>query len=160
MKELDGDLASVPSFAVQKFLMDTFQDLDKDKWLGGQQSGGAFTWVTGDTYLYDHTTCDFSLSSDKLCLKMSAGDNGQWDGEDCASNSIDTYICQKGTSTSQFWNDISGAQFSHMETSCIQSWQTAVNSCVIYGGNIASILSRQILDDLKTVFGSQVPQLH
>ena len=76
--------------------MDTFQDLDKDKWLGGQQSGGAFTWVTGDTYLYDHTKCDFSLSSDKLCLKMSGGDSGQWDGEDCSSTSLDTFICQKG----------------------------------------------------------------
>ena len=30
VQELGGDLASVPSFAVQKFLMDTFQDLDND----------------------------------------------------------------------------------------------------------------------------------
>ena len=95
MQELGGDLASVPSFAVQKFLIDTFQDLDKDKWLGGQQSGGAFTWVTGDTYLYQHNKCDFSLSSDKACLKMSGGDSGQWDGEDCSST-LDTFICQKG----------------------------------------------------------------
>ena len=97
LQELDGDLASVPSYAVQKFLMDTFQDLDKDKWLGGQQSDGAFTWVTGDAYLCEHTTCDFSLSSDKLCLKMSGGNNGHWDGEDCSSNALDTYICQKGS---------------------------------------------------------------
>ena len=95
MQELGGDLASVPSFAVQKFLMDTFQDLDKDKWLGGKQSGGAFTWVTGDTYLYQNNKCDFSLSSDKPCLKMSGGDSGQWDGEDCSST-LDTFICQKG----------------------------------------------------------------
>ena len=44
-----------------------------------------------------------------------------------------------------------------MESSCTQSWQAAVDSCVSYGGNIASIVSRQILDNLQTVFGSQVP---
>ena len=46
-----------------------------------------------------------------------------------------------------------------MESSCTQRWQAAVDSCVSYGGNIASIVSRQILDDLQTVFGSQVPEL-
>ena len=34
-----------------------------------------------------------------------------------------------------------------------------MDSCVSYGGNIASILSRQILDDLQTAFSAQVSVL-
>ena len=61
-----------------------------------------------------------------------------------------------GTSTAQFWTDISGAEFSHLESDCVQSMQAGLDSCVGYGGNIATILSRKMLDELQAAFSAQV----
>ena len=153
-QSIGGDLASIPSFAVQKFIMDTFQNLDQDKWIGGKQTNGVFQWVNGDTFEYKYNECGFQIDN-KLCLIMVKDKNGKWNSEDCSRNDIKSAICQKGRSTSTFWYPINGAEFAHLENDCIQSLQDAVDSCVDYGGNMASILSQSTLDQLETTFSPQ-----
>ena len=155
---LGADLASVPSWAVQKWLLDTYQRLDQDKWIGGRQTSGAFAWVDGAAWDYTYTECGFQVESDKQCLKMKKDRSGLWEGGSCDDATVDAFICQKGSSTSQQWTSISGAQFAHMESECVTSWQGAVDTCTRYSGqtNIATILSREMLNQIQAAFADQV----
>ena len=154
----NADLASVTSWSVQKFLIDTFPDmLGEEVWIGGKQVSGAFTWINGDTYEYQYTDCGFQVD-DKLCLRFRKDKDWRWDREDCATNNIDYFLCQTGTSTAKFWNTINGAEFSHLENDCIVTADAAQASCQSYGGHLASVLTRNTLDQLQTTFRPESTQ--
>ena len=118
---------------------------------------GSFQWVNGDAFQYTYFDCNFNQDG-KQCLKFLKDKNGMWTSEDCNSNMVENYICQRGTSSAQFWQTISGAEFAHFEHECIQGWQNAVDSCETFGGKIASIVSQTILDELQSTFSSQITQ--
>ena len=99
-RALGGDLASITSFAVAKFLSDTFQEVQHKKWIGGKQgSSGSYQWVNGDTFEFTDYSC--GLSPSKECLAIRENEEGRWEDQDCSKDDIDRFICQKGTSTIQ-----------------------------------------------------------
>ena len=95
---LGGDLVSINSLEVQQFLNETFQDLDKKKWIGGRLVGsGTYEWVNGATVEFKHFKSGLSPSLE--CLAMGSEDDGKWEDQDCTKSDIDRFICQKGSSS-------------------------------------------------------------
>ena len=157
---IGGDLASIPNYAVQRFLLDTFQieqfESYENIWIGAKKINGDYQWSNGDPFQYTYYQCS-TMNQNKLCLHMSGSHDGRWNTAVCDfATETKYYMCQKGSSTQIFWNSIKGAEFSHLETDCIYSRQHALNACVGFGGNLASILTRSILDEVETVFSHQI----
>ena len=155
---LGGDLASITSFPVQKFLSDTFQDLQHNKWIGGKRTtSGTYEWVNGDAFEFTDYSC--GLSPSKECLAM--GSEGRWEDQDCSRSDIDRFLCQKGSSSIQFWKDVEGygktfGQLSHLESSCVTSAQQAAQTCAGYGALLASLPFTSALELVQAEFGSHM----
>ena len=154
---LGGDLASITSFAVQKFLTETFGELGHKKWIGGRLGGsGHYEWVSGEPVEYKHFSC--GLSPSRECLAMREDDEGKWEDRDCSEDDIDRFICQRGSSNIPFWQEVTAygrtfGQVAHLESSCVTSYQAAVASCLSYGGKIASLPFTAAAEVVEREFG-------
>ena len=95
---LGGDLASITSMEVQKFLNETFQALNHKKWIGGRLAGpGNYEWVNGAPVEFKHFSSGLSPSLE--CLAMNGDDDGKWEDQNCTKNDIDRFFCQRGSTT-------------------------------------------------------------
>ena len=146
-KNAGGDLATIQSWAVQNFINGQF-GTSNNIWIGAKRSSssGAFTWANGDSWEFKNWK-DCNHGS-KLCVKIDGGENGRWEDEDCDTNNIPRYLCQKGSSTGQMWETILGAEYSYMEDDdCFDDWTDTRDRCQSYpGANIASIISQEVSD--------------
>ena len=153
-----GDLATIPNYAVQKFIKTTF-GTDKDLWIGATDSTteGTFTWSKGDAYSYNNwEDCSFQPTGDgDDCARIESGKDVRWKDKNCAD--YNRYICQKGTTNTQLWNAIHGAEYAFLHSEkCIKSFTDAQNHCQNIGGELASIQSQVVMDELLSTFSGLV----
>ena len=152
-----GDLATIQSWAVQKFINGKF-GTTQNIWIGAKRSSSsaAFTWANGVTWEYNNwKNCNHGS---KLCVKIDGNENGRWEDDDCDRANIPRYLCQKGTSNNQMWEKILGAEYSYMEDDdCFDDWKDTKDRCQSYSGaNIASILSQEVSDAVMSYVKPQL----
>ena len=153
-----GNLASITDYAVQKFIISSFGD-NENMWIGATDSGneGTFTWSNGNVFsYYNWEDCTYQPSEDgNDCAMIESGKHGRWVDQNCAENL--RYICQRGTSISQLWNEIHGAEYAFLHSiKCITSFADAQQNCQHIGGELASIQSQEIMDELLNTFDAFV----
>ena len=153
-----GDLATIQSWEVQKFINDQF-GTSKNIWIGASRSSTSsltpWTWANGVAWEYKNwNDCSYG---NYLCGKIDRNENGRWKDVECDKDNIPRYLCQKGTSTSTMWVRIHGAEYSYMEDGdCFDGWTDARDRCQSYtGANIASILSQEVQDALSSYITPQ-----
>ena len=154
-----GQLAAVKSADVQKFLMDTFVELNVNIWLGGtdEANEGTWTWVNDEAWEYGHWHCGTEPNGGD-CLAIAQGKNGRWADKTCTTNSP-KFICQKGQSTSSgqlAFAEFSGAEYAYRDglmtpTGCLSSgsvhltWDEAQQVCADNGARLAAIADSSVL---------------
>ena len=155
-KSAGGDLATIQSWEVQKFINDQF-GTNYNIWIGASRTStsAAWTWANGVNWEYKYwNNCNYG---NDLCVKIDKNENGRWEDIDCATSNIPRYLCQKGTSSSTMWVRIHGAEYAYMEDDdCFDDWTDARDRCQSYtGANIASILSQEVQDALSSYITPQ-----
>ena len=151
-----GDLATIQSWEVQKFVNDEF-GTQYNIWIGASRasSSAPWTWANGVDWEWKNwKDCSHAGWS---CVKIDGEENGRWEDIDCDTDNIPRYLCQKGTSSSTMWVRIHGADYSYMEDNdCFDDWTDARDRCQSYtGANIASILSQEVQDALMAYITPQ-----
>ena len=156
-QEAGGDLVSIRTWPEMWKINDAF-GTSGDRWIGltDAASEGTWKWVdTTDIQFKYWDGCHIpASSSSKNCAIIKHSSDGRWDDKACDESGIDKFICQKGRSTSSFWNTIYGAEYSYMKhRDCLRSWQNAKSFCEAHGGHLASILSQSVVDGYTRLFG-------
>ena len=73
-----------------------------------------------------------------------------------APTTTTTTTSSTSSTSSVTWTSYSGADFALMQNDGVESWQDAEDSCVGEGGHLASILSRDIQNQLQSLYASSV----
>ena len=142
--------------------MDTFGT--SELWVGAndEATDGTYVWENGVTFEYNHFKqwddngkCNIPVSGSKTCVYL----KGSWSKRMFHSTCQAQYnfVCQKGVSSSKFWNRIHGADYAHFERpGCRPDWEDAKTVCEGYGAKLASVLSQEVLDELLNVFSDSI----
>ena len=163
----NADLASISSFEVQHFINDKLGE-SSHRWIGATDSAseGTMAWSNGADWTYWNWQtslgdCASSAtppgnSNTKNCVNIQHNRDGRWEIRECASDSVQKYVCMRGTSSSTIWTTIQGAEYSYMKHSrCMESWQDAKALCELYGGDIGSILHDDVTTELFDYYATQ-----
>ena len=112
--------------------------LAQDRWIGGTDaaSEGSLVWTRSSSDPWQFTfwnDCTLVNDNTKNCVKVAAQQNSRWEMEDCDAK-LERYLCQKGTSTSLFWNEhVNGNNYAYIErhrAKCEDNvWETFKNLC-------------------------------
>ena len=158
-QDAGGDLATLHTWEVHKFILDEWGD-GFNAWIGltDTETEGEYKWASGVPFEYHnwYPGCSAPQNDANDCVRWESIVDGRWDEANC--DFPEKFFCQKGTSESEFWNLMRGAEFAHFERkSCYdKDWDESRAICEGYGGDLAMVLSQDIFDDIISNFESGI----
>ena len=163
-QEAGGDLVTIHTWEVHNFIHDEWGD-SFDAWIGltDKETEGVYKWASGVQFEYNnwYPSCSAPQNDDndnKDCVRWESFVDGRWDHADCAQE--EKFFCEKGTSESEFWNLIRGAEYAHLERkSCYDvDWDESKAICEGYGGDLAMVLTQETFDEIVSNFDSGISE--
>ena len=158
-QEAGGDLATIHTWEVHKFILDEWGH-SFNAWIGltDSETEGVYKWASGVPFEYHnwYPSCTAPQQDSNDCVTWESFVDGRWDEKNC--DNPEKFFCQKGTSESQFWNSIRGAEYAHFERkSCFdRDRDESKVICESYGGDLARVLTQDTFDDIIAKFESGI----